>query len=279
MPAVIFINIDPILVQLGPIAVHWYGVMYVVGIIIGIRIALPYGIARGLTEDQIWTVVGPCIIAGLIGGRLFYVVQQPLGPFLAQPWRIIATWEGGMAFFGAIAGVLIALAIICQREKLSFWTFCDTAAIMGTVGQAFGRIGNIINGDILGAPTNLPWGMVYTNIHSFAASHVIAYQPAAAYEIVADIILFAVLWTLRFRFRSAGTLLAIYLIGYSITQFLVFFLRDTEPIVGFGLKQAQLTSIVVFAIGVALAVWRGRYGEPIQTAPPANAPERSAAQS
>ena len=156
--AAIVININPILVQLGPLAIRWYGLMYVVGIIVGIQVALPYVRTRGITDDQVWTVLGPCIVAGLIGGRLFYVVQQPLGPFLAQPWRIIATWEGGMAFFGAIAGVFLALLYMCWRDKIPFWWMTDGAAIFASVGQAFGRIGNIINGDILGAPTNLPWG-------------------------------------------------------------------------------------------------------------------------
>src|SRR5437899_9066584 len=90
---VIVINIDPILLQLGPIALRWYGLMYVVGIIVGVWIAMPYVQAKGITEDQVWTVLGPCIIAGLVGGRLFYVVQQPLQPFIEPPWRIVATWE------------------------------------------------------------------------------------------------------------------------------------------------------------------------------------------
>jgi phosphatidylglycerol:prolipoprotein diacylglycerol transferase len=197
--AAIVININPILVQLGPLAIRWYGLMYVVGIIAGVRAGLPYVQARGITEDQVWNVLGPCIVAGLVGGRLYYVVQQPLGPFIAQPWRIIATWEGGMAFFGAIAAVIITLVIMSWREKLPVWTLLDGAAIFATVGQAFGRIGNIVNGDILGAPTTLPWGFVYANPNSFAPSHTVPYQPAAVYELCCDLILFAVLWSLRNR--------------------------------------------------------------------------------
>lgn len=258
MIAAIVININPILVQLGPLAIRWYGLMYVVGIIAGVRIGLPYVQARGITEDQVWNILGPCIVAGLVGGRLYYVIQQPLGPFIAQPWRIIATWEGGMAFFGAIGAVIITLAVMSWREKLPFWTIMDGAAIFATVGQAFGRLGNVVNGDILGAPTTLPWGFVYANPNSFAPSHTIPYQPAAIYELCCDLILFGVLWSLRNRLKTPGLLVTIYLVGYAVTQFLVFFLRDSEPVLQFGLKQAQLTSIVVFVLAVALGVWRIR---------------------
>lgn len=256
--AAIIININPILVQLGPLAIRWYGLMYVVGIIVGVRAALPYVEARGITEDQVWNVIGPSIVAGLVGGRLYYVVQQPLGPFIAQPWRIIATWEGGMAFFGAIAAVVVTLAITCWREKMPFWVLLDGAAILATVGQAFGRVGNIINGDILGAPTSLAWGFIYANPNSFAPSHTIPYQPAAVYELLCDLLLLGVLWGLRDRLKIPGLLATLYFLGYAVTQFLVFFLRDSEPVVQFGLKQAQLTSIVVFVVAIALGVWRIR---------------------
>jgi len=266
--AAIVLNIDPILLQLGPLAIRWYGLMYVVGIIVGVQAALPYARSLGITDDQVWSVLGPCIVAGLVGGRLYYVVQQPLGPFIAQPWRIIATWEGGMAFYGAIGAVFLTLWYMCRREKIPFWRMLDAAAIFAAVGQAFGRIGNIINGDILGAPTSLPWGVIYVNGNSFAPSHSIAYQPAAAYELICDLILIAVLFTLRHRLKTSGLLATIYFIGYALTQFLVFFLRDSEPVVGFGLKQAQLTSIVVFLIALAIGTYRLRSGEtPVEHVP------------
>ena len=269
MIAAIVINLSPILVQLGPLAIRWYGLMYVVGILIGIQAGLPYVRARGITEDQVWNVIGPCIVAGLLGGRLFYVVQQPLGPFLAQPWRIIATWEGGMAFYGAIGAIIIALWFVCRREHLPYWTMLDGAAIFAAVGQFFGRIGNIINGDILGAPTTLPWGVIYANANSFAPSHTIAYRPAPVYEMICDLILIGTLFFLKDRLKKPGLLTTVYLIGYAVTQFLVFFLRDSEPIVGFGLKQAQLTSVVVFVLALGLGYWRFRSSdeEPVVSAP------------
>ncbi len=256
--AAIVLNINPILVQLGPLAIRWYGIMYVVGIVVGIQAGLPYVRSRGITEDQVWNVVGPCIVTGLIGGRLYYVLQQPLDQYVAQPWRIIATWEGGMAFYGAIFAVIATLAFMSWREKISFWWLFDGAAIFAAVGQFFGRIGNVINGDILGAPTNLPWGIIYANPNSFAPSHTIAYQPAPVYEMIANLILIGILFFLRYRLNVPGLLATVYLMGYAASQFIVFFLRDSEPIVGLGFKQAQLTSVVVFIIGLLLAAWRLR---------------------
>jgi phosphatidylglycerol:prolipoprotein diacylglycerol transferase len=256
--ASIVLNINPILVQLGPLAIRWYGIMYVVGIIVGIQAALPYVRSRGITEDQVWNVVGPCIVTGLIGGRLFYVVQQPLDQYVAQPWRVVATWEGGMAFYGAIFAVIATLAVLCWREKIHFWWLFDGAAIFAAVGQFFGRIGNVVNGDILGAPTNLPWGIIYAHPNSFAQSHTIAYQPAPVYEMIANLALIGLLFFLRYRLNVPGLLAAVYLAGYATSQFIVFFLRDSEPIVGFGFKQAQLTSVVVFVIAIVLAAWRLR---------------------
>lgn len=267
MLAAIVVDINPILIQLGPLAIRWYGLMYVVGILIGVQAGLPYLLARGFSEDQVWNVLGPCIVAGLVGGRLFYVVQQPLGPFLAQPWRIIATWEGGMAFYGAIIAVILTLFVLCWREKLPYWTLLDGAAIFAAVGQFFGRIGNVINGDILGAPTNLPWGFIYAHPNSFAPSHTIAYQPAPIYEMLCNLILIGTLWFLRNRLKTPGLLVSIYLAGYAITQFLVFFLRDSEPIVGFGLKQAQLTSIIFLLVAIGIGLWRLRASTPPTIAP------------
>ncbi len=255
MPGFIVIDLNPILAQIGPLAVRWYGLMYDVGIIVGLWIAYPYARQRGLSDDDIWAVVWPSIVAGFIGARLYFVVQQPLGPYLAEPWRIIATWEGGMAFYGAIFGVVVAMTIVTRRRGMSIWTILDAGALFAVVGQAFGRIGNIINGDILGAPTTLPWGFVYQNPNSFAPNHTIAYQPAALYELIFNIAFFGVLWFLRHRMPRSGLLFNVYLVGYSVGQFAVFFLRASEPITALGLKQAQLTALGVLVMAGVLAWW------------------------
>jgi phosphatidylglycerol:prolipoprotein diacylglycerol transferase len=252
----IVINVNPVAFHIGALAVRWYGLMYVVGIIVGLLVAWPYARSKGFTWTQIEEVLPWAIVAGLVGARLYYVVQQPLGPYLSQPWRILAFWEGGMAFYGAIFGVAIVLLIAGWCLKISILKLLDVAALFAVVGQFFGRIGNFINGDVIGYPTNLPWGVVYANPDSFAPRHDIAYQPAAAYEALADVILFGLLWWLRNRLKP-GMLCFVYILGYSLSQIIVFIWRDNE-VIFLGLKQAQLTAIgvIVVAVAIFLALFR-----------------------
>lgn len=250
----ITIDIDPILVQLGPLAMRWYGLMYVIGIAAGLYAALPYARQRGLEEEKVWAVFWWGLIGGLIGARLYYVVQSDLEVYVVQPWRIFAMWEGGMAFYGAIIGAAVALAIGCRRANVPFWTLVDAGAIFAAVGQGFGRIGNIINGDVVGYPTDLPWGVIYEHPRSFVADHTLAYHPAAFYELLFNVFLFASLWLLRFRLRRPGLLFATYVIIYSVGQFVLFFWRDNEMIL-WGLKNAQLTAVVIMAVMLPLWLW------------------------
>jgi len=149
---------------------------------------------------------------------------------------------------------MAAIGVVCWRQKIPFWVLADAAALFASLGQAFGRIGNIINGDIVGYPTNLPWGFVYQNPGSFVADHTVAYLPAAAYELVFNLAMFAVLWSLRFRLRRSGMLFVVYLIMYSVGQFVLFFWRD-NVIFFWGLKQAQLTALGVLVLTLPLWWW------------------------
>ncbi len=248
------INIDPVLLYIGgnPV-VRWYGLMYVVGILVGLWVIMPYAKARGLTEDDVWYVFWPATIAGLVGARLYYVAQSDPLSYLSQPWRILATWEGGMAFYGAVFGAAIAIVLACRRRGIDIWTFLDIGAIFAVVGQAFGRIGNIINGDVVGYPTDLPWGFIYVHPNSFVPQKGVAYQPAAVYELLFNLFLFLVLWRLRFRLKVPGMVFATWLVGYSVGQILIFTVRMNE-VLFLGLKQAQLTAIAVILACIPL-VW------------------------
>ena len=249
----IVINIDPVAFSLGPLSVHWYGLMYVVGIVVGLLVAWPYARSKGITSDQLEMIALWAIPAGLVGARLYYVLQQPLGQYLENPLRIIAVWEGGMAFYGAVFAAVLTIVILTWRMRLSIWKFLDMAVIFATAGQFFGRIGNIINGDVIGYATNLPWGFVYANPNSFAPRHDIAYQPAAVYEAITDIILFSILWILRKRVQP-GILFFVYIFGYALSQIIVFTWRDNEVVL-LGLKQAQLTAAVVIILAAIAFIW------------------------
>jgi phosphatidylglycerol:prolipoprotein diacylglycerol transferase len=274
-PPYIYLNIDPVIFRLGPLAVRWYGLMYVVGIMIGLWAIKGYTERKGVDQDMVYRVLWWCIAAGLIGGRLYFVIQQPdLVPhYILQPWRILATWEGGMAFYGAIFLVIATLFWRARIERVNPLVLVDCGVLFASVGQIFGRIGNIINGDIIGFPSTLPWSTVYVNPNSWACLNPntceVPVQPASAYEILCNIVLLVGLFYLAKRVRRPGVLTLVYLFGYAITQFLVFFVRENVIVsflgLNWGLKQAQWTSIVVFIalIPISYLVMRWHFSRPV----------------
>ncbi len=239
------IGIDPVLVTIGGLKIHWYGIMIAIGLYVGIQVGLREAARRGLDKDQLMNVALLAAVLGIVGGRLYYVVQNNPSFFLHHPAEIIAVWQGGMAFFGAMFGGALAVVISSWRWHIPFWSLLDVGALGMTIGQAFGRIGNIINGDIVGYKTN-GWGFEYTNPNTFGPLNT-PVQPASLYELLISLSLFLLLWNLRKRIHPEGMLAMLYVVLYSVSQFFIFFLRDNIVILG-GLKQAQVTSLVVIAL-------------------------------
>jgi phosphatidylglycerol:prolipoprotein diacylglycerol transferase len=219
--------------------------MIAVGLYAGIQVALRDSPRRGISREALMNVALLAAVLGVAGGRLYYVVQNNPSFFVQHPIQIIAVWQGGMAFFGAIFGGALAMAISAWRWRLPFWSLLDVGALGMTVGQAFGRVGNIINGDIVGYKTN-GWGFEYTNPSTFGPLNT-PVQPASLYELLIAVGLFFILWNLRLRVHPEGMLAMIYIVLYSISQFLIFFLRDNVVVVA-GLKQAQVTALVVILL-------------------------------
>jgi phosphatidylglycerol:prolipoprotein diacylglycerol transferase len=288
------LNLDPILVSIGPFAIHWYGIAYVVAIAIGLLVIMRWSRRMGIHEDQIWSLFIWAAIGGLIGGRLYFVVQQPdlVENYLLKPANIIAVWNGGMAFFGAIFVGTALLFILAPRYGLSRWIVVDGGALFAAVGQILGRFGNIVNGDILGNalggsvtlppgtcasapcisyvsdPHILPWALVYLNPNNPFVHLGVPFQPAQVYEILFNLVALALLWPLRYRLPKirAGLFFVLYLVLYAISQFAVFFFRATEPTTPFlgisGLKQAQWTAIIVFLLCVPLTFLVLKFSKP-----------------
>jgi phosphatidylglycerol:prolipoprotein diacylglycerol transferase len=246
------IGINPVLVTIGGLKIHWYGIMIAIGLYAGIQVALREAPRRGINKDQLMNVALLAAVLGIAGGRLYYVVQNNPSFYLHHPAEIIAVWQGGMAFFGAMFGGAVALAISSWRWKIPFWSLLDVGALGMTIGQAIGRIGNIINGDIVGYKTN-GWGFEYTNPQTFGPLNT-PVQPASLYELLISLTLFLVLWNLRKRIHPEGMLAMLYIVLYSVSQFFIFFLRDNLVILG-GLKQAQVTSLVVIALALPVIAY------------------------
>jgi len=277
--AYIPINIDPVIFYIGPLALRWYGLMYVVGIVLGLWFIRGYTKRKGISQDKVYRILWWCVVAGLIGGRLYFVIQQPnfFSFYIKQPQHILATWEGGMAFFGAIFLVIPTIFWRARVERINPLVAIDAGVLFAAAGQIFGRIGNIINGDIVGYRSNLPWATLYTNPHSFfcqgladptlCGNPITAVQPAAAYEMLANIALLSIMFFLAYRLRRPGTLMLVYLFGYVITQFFVFFVRDNLVVsflgLNWGLKQAQWTSLVLFILLIPLTFLVLRFSRPV----------------
>ena len=283
--AYLVLNIDPILLRIGPFAIHWYGLMYVVAIAVGMFAITRWARHMGIHDDQLWTLFIWTAIAGLIGGRLYFVVQQPdlVQHYLLDPINIIAVWNGGMAFFGAIFLGTLTLFALAPRYGLSRWIAIDGGALFAVVGQIFGRVGNLVNGDILGkqltagplsipanvcahapcvasvADPHLPWfALVYLNPNNSFVTLGVAYLPAQVFEMLMNIGILLILFPLRLRLPRirAGYFFTAYFFLYGLSQFIVFFFRGTEPFTPFlginGLKQAQWTGIVVMLLAIPL---------------------------
>jgi phosphatidylglycerol:prolipoprotein diacylglycerol transferase len=289
----IVLNIDPILLRIGSIAVHWYGLAYVVAISVGLWVIFRWAHTKGIAESQIWPVFLWAAAGGLIGGRLYFVIQQPnlVNNYLLDPINIIAVWNGGMAFFGAVFLGALTVFLVAPRYGLSRFIVLDGGAVFAMVGQIFGRFGNIINGDILGyavanhvnVPANvcaqapcvsyvsdphiLPWAIVYLNPNSFAPQG-IPFQPAPIYEMLMNLVILGLLWPFRLSLPKvrAGLLFTAYFALYGLTQVIVFFFRGTEPITPFlgidVLKQAQWTGIFVMLAAIPLFFAVRRFSAP-----------------
>jgi phosphatidylglycerol:prolipoprotein diacylglycerol transferase len=244
------IGIDPIAFTLGSgpnaLRIHWYGIFIAIGLFVGIQVALRDSLRKGVSPDALMSAALWCAILGVAGGRLYYVVQNDFLDYLKHPQNIIAVWQGGMAFYGAIFGGALAIALYGLLTHVSVWKLFDVGALGLAMGQGIGRIGNIINGDVIGYPTDGSWGVIYTHPNALAPLNR-AVQPAAFYELVFSFLLFALLWSLRKRVQPDGMLAMLYLVLYSLGQLVIFVFRD-NVVLYYGLKQAQLTALVVIAL-------------------------------
>ncbi len=248
----IVIDIDPVLFSIGHFALRWYGLAIAAGIAAGLFVALREAKRKGLPEDEFFNLALWALLAAFVGARLFHVVDY-WQFYLANPGAILNLQNGGLAIYGGILGGLAGGLLYARRQRLPIGKLLDAAAPALILGQAIGRIGCTINGDSVGAPTDLPWGFVYLNPGAMAPSLGTAYQPTQAYEMLWDLGVFAFLWWARKRVQPDGVLFLAYLSLYSVGKFVITTLRQ-ETVIAFGLQQAQVVSLLTLAVTVPLLV-------------------------
>ncbi|MBI2778118.1 MAG: prolipoprotein diacylglyceryl transferase [Chloroflexi bacterium] len=262
MPFVI--DVDPVAFRLFGLDLRWYGIVIAVAAATALwvaqREARRRGIAPGIIGDAALWVGG----AALVGGRVLYVIQNELGTLASDPAHVAMVWMGGLSFYGALGGALLALAVIARQQGLRLAVLLDVAAPAAAIGQAIGHLGCLISGDSYGVPTALPWAVVYTNPNAVAPLG-IGLHPTQAYEAILLGALFVGLWLGRARLAPLGdgTVAGAYLLGLAAVRFGLFFLRD-EPSVLLGLKTAQLIGLAVAGLAIVLFVSARRTARPLQ---------------
>lgn len=246
-------NFDPVALQLGPLAVHWYGLMYLFGFAM-VWVLGRYRIRRGhtdLTARNLEDLIFYCVLGVIIGGRLGYILFYKPGEYLAQPLKVLYLWEGGMAFHGGLVGVVVALLIFARKHRKSLLQVGDFIAPLIPLGLGAGRLGNFINGELWGRPTGLPWGMTFAGAGDGVARH-----PSQLYEMALEgVLLFVILWWFSQRPRATGQVSGLFLAGYGLFRFFVEFTREPDYFLGLlagNLSMGQLLSLPMIIIGLFL---------------------------
>ncbi len=246
----ISIDWNPI-AHLGPIPINWYGLTWAIGFLVGWAIVRRRAARVGVTTTQVDEVLLWIALGSMLGARLYYVVQNDFGSYLQEPWRILAIWEGGVAFFGGLIGGVAAAWMYARRHGIPFGPLADAFAPSVPIGAAIGRISCFLDGMDYGTPTTLPWGVVYTNSASYAPADGVARHPDQLYELLGDLLIALLLFKLRGRLND-GRLFLFYLIVFSAFRFVLFFVRGNVPVVLWGLKNGQLTALAILFVATAM---------------------------
>ncbi|PMS14808.1 prolipoprotein diacylglyceryl transferase [Trinickia dabaoshanensis] len=283
-------NFDPIAIHLGPLAVRWYGLMYLVGFMLAIvvarlRLRMPHVAAQGWTAKDIDDILFYGVIGTILGGRLGYVLFYKADYYFTHPLDIFKVWQGGMSFHGGFLGVTLAMVLFAYQRKRTWLQVTDFVAPMVPTGLAAGRLGNFINGELWGRVTSpdAPWAMLFQSASPddaiwlakhpqlaaqwhladvFAKYHMLPRHPSELYEIALEgVTLFLVLWFFTRKPRPVGAASAVFLIGYGLARFIVEFAREPDDFLGLlalGFSMGQWLSLPMIVAGIALLVWSYR---------------------
>ena len=251
------ITLDPIIFHVGHFVLRWYAVILITAMTVGIWLTAREAERKVFKKDDVYEVAIWIIFAGIIGARLFHVLDHWSDEYAQNPIRALYIWEGGLAIWGALIGGLVAGAIICWRSKWPFLRLLDAAAPGLVLAQAIGRIACVITGDAMGKPTTGPFGFAYTSPNTLVPKLGVYYTPMPVYEIVVNLLIFAIIWQLRNRKWQDGKLFLVYLILYSIERFFLAF-TSSYRILAFGLTQSQIVAAVAFIVGLGVLAWMSR---------------------
>jgi phosphatidylglycerol:prolipoprotein diacylglycerol transferase len=261
-------QIDPVALQIGPVAIHWYGITYLVAFALFMFLGI-----RRLRHEPFASITGPGawsrkdvedilflgVLGVIIGGRLGYCLFYKPGYYLQHPLEVFFVWQGGMAFHGGMLGVIGAMLWFAHSRQRPWMQVADFVAPCVPTGLAAGRVGNFINGELWGrfASPDLPWGMVFPQSGSMLPRH-----PSQVYQFLLEgLLLFALLWLYARKRRAEGQVAAMFLIGYGVLRFVAEFFREPDAFLGLlslGMSMGQWLCVPMVLAGIAMWVYCGK---------------------
>jgi len=250
---------DPVAVHLGPLAVRWYGLMYLVGFLLVLlmgRYRIRTQPWRGWSARDLDDMLFLGVLGVVLGGRLGYILFYKLSDYVREPLHILYVWEGGMSFHGGFLGVVLAMVWFAHSRAKSWMAITDFIAPLCPLGLGAGRIGNFINAELWGRPTNVPWAMIFPNVDAQPR------HPSQLYEFALEgLALFALLWWFSSSPRPAGAVSGLFLLGYGSARFLIEYTREPDSFLGLlalGLSMGQWLSLPMVFAGAGLLLWSYR---------------------
>ena len=256
MSVLIHPQFDPVAIHLGPLAIRWYGLMYLVAF------ALFFFLGRLRARRDAWRGVSYALMDDLLffgvlgvvlGGRLGYLLFYKPGYYAAHPLEIFAVWQGGMAFHGGFLGVLVAMWWVARKHRVGWLAITDFIAPLVPCGLAAGRMGNFINGELWGRAADVPWAMI------FPAAGPVPRHPSQLYQFSLEgLLLFAILWVYSAKQRPTGAVSGAFLLGYGIFRFAAEYFREPDGFLGllaFELSMGQWLSLPMVGVGAGLLAW------------------------
>ena len=249
------LGLDPIALQLGPLALRWYSLAYIMGILAAWWLLLRMVKRPGspLTAKHVDDLITWATLGVILGGRLGYVLFYDPGQYLADPLSALKLWEGGMSFHGGLAGVILAIFLYARSQQLSFLRMLDYVAVVTPIGLFLGRMANFINGELWGRPTDGTWGIIFPDAGPEPR------HPSQLYEALLEGLLLLIVLKLLFWFTDArmkpGLLGGVFALGYGLSRFAIEFFREPDAQLGilpFGLTMGQTLTLPLIAAGLYL---------------------------
>jgi len=265
-------QIDPEIVRIGPVAVRWYGLMYIAGFVSSYLLVQQQmkkmkresaadkpakkGIDDAIPDDFLDAVYTYLVLGLVLGARLGYVLFYDLASYSRHPLEIFAVWHGGMSFHGGMIGSLLAGYLCCRKYKVDFWQAADLAIVTAPIGLGFGRLGNFINAELYGRVTDVPWAMV------FPGGGPLPRHPSQLYELALEgVLLFIILWLLKNKKHATGAMTAAFFVLYGLFRIIAEFFRQPDAQLGFiagPFTMGQILSALTMLAGIVIYFMRRR---------------------